>query len=135
MKYLLDTNTCIAALRNRGPIEVRRRLEVCVPGDLAVCSIVRLELLVGALRSAAPESNTQRVQQFPRGLESIAMDDRIADAAAPVRAVLEANGTPIGPHDLLIAATALVHGLVLVTSDLEFARVPGLTVEDWRVVL
>lgn len=45
---------------------------------------------------------------------------------------LECAGTPIGSHDLFIAAHARSRGLTLVTHNLrEFARVPGLKVADW----
>jgi tRNA(fMet)-specific endonuclease VapC len=50
-----------------------------------------------------------------------------------LRASLSAAGRPIGPNDLLIAATALAHNLTLVTHDLrEFSRITGLKVEDWE---
>lgn len=50
-----------------------------------------------------------------------------------VRVALEAEGAPIGPHDLLIAATALRHHAELVTRNIrEFARVPGLRCQDWH---
>ncbi|MEO5958497.1 MAG: PIN domain-containing protein [Opitutaceae bacterium] len=41
-------------------------------------------------------------------------------------------GTPIPENDLWIAAVALEHGLPVATRDIHFARVPGLTVLDWR---
>jgi tRNA(fMet)-specific endonuclease VapC len=42
----------------------------------------------------------------------------------------------IGPNDLLIAAIALAHGLTLVTNNTgEFARVPGLVLEDWQIAV
>jgi tRNA(fMet)-specific endonuclease VapC len=48
---------------------------------------------------------------------------------------IEAAGQPIGPHDLLIAATALRHGAALVTRNVaEFSRVPGLEVVNWHDV-
>ena len=53
--------------------------------------------------------------------------------AAVVLARLEADGRAIGPHDLLIAATALRHGAALVTRDVdEFSRVQGLELVNWR---
>lgn len=51
-----------------------------------------------------------------------------------LRADLTSKGTLIGPNDLLIAAVALVHNIILVTHNTsEFSRVPQLNVEDWRV--
>lgn len=52
---------------------------------------------------------------------------------ARIRAAIEAGGTPIGSMDYLIASIALAHDLVLVTRNTrEFARVPGLRMEDWE---
>jgi tRNA(fMet)-specific endonuclease VapC len=54
-------------------------------------------------------------------------------AATPRLAALEAAGTPIGPHDTLIAATALRHQATLVTRNVhEFSRVPGLLWLNWH---
>ncbi len=50
-----------------------------------------------------------------------------------IRAELTSKGQLIGPNDLLIAATALAHGAILVTHNTaEFSRVPGLIIEDWE---
>jgi tRNA(fMet)-specific endonuclease VapC len=64
---------------------------------------------------------------------SLAFDDRCAEEAGLIRLHLERSGRPIGPNDLLIAATARAHDLVLVTHNRrEFERIPGLRVEDWE---
>ena len=59
----------------------------------------------------------------------------VTDAAVEpaLLAELARRGTPIGPNDLMIAAIALAYGFTLVTHNTaEFARVPGLLVENWR---
>lgn len=54
-------------------------------------------------------------------------------SAAFIRLDLGRSGRPFGPNDLLVAATARAHDLVLVTHNTrEFGRVPGLRVEDWE---
>ena len=61
-------------------------------------------------------------------------DDRCLDSYGRIRSDLDRLGTPIGPNDLLIAATAMAHGLTLVTHNVdEFGRIPGLDIEDWEV--
>ena len=56
-----------------------------------------------------------------------------AVAYGQLREQLAREGTPIGPNDLLIAATARANGATLVTHNTaEFARVPSLAIEDWR---
>lgn len=67
-------------------------------------------------------------------VKPLPFDDRCAEEAAQIRANLAAQGKPIGPHDILIAATARAHDAVLVTHNIgEFARVTGLRLEDWEV--
>ena len=66
-------------------------------------------------------------------LASLPFDDRCAEEAAQIRADLVSQGKPIGPHDILIAATARAHDAVLVTHNIgEFARVTELRLEDWE---
>jgi len=60
-------------------------------------------------------------------------DDACAERYGIIRSELESAGTPIGPNDLMIAATALAHGATLVTNNVkEFSRVAGLRLEDWE---
>jgi len=60
MKYLLDTNVCIRYLNGRSD-GIRRMLEARAPGDVALCSVVKAELLYGVLKSARPQRNMERV--------------------------------------------------------------------------
>ena len=91
------------------------------------------ELRYGALKSRAPEAASARLDQFLAVPEILAFDAEAAEYHAHGRRALEAAGTPIGERDLVIAATALVHGLVVATANArEFRRVPGLGVEEWR---
>jgi tRNA(fMet)-specific endonuclease VapC len=70
---------------------------------------------------------------FCATLPWLPFDDRAAETHAVIRQELAKPGTPIGPYDLIIAATALVHDLILVTHNTgEFARVPKLRLEDWQ---
>ena len=59
------------------------------------------------------------------------VDEDVASAYSDVKADLFGQGTPIPEADIWIAATALVHGCVLVTSDAHFSRIPDLPIEDW----
>jgi tRNA(fMet)-specific endonuclease VapC len=132
MIYLLDTNVCVQYLRGRNP-SVLDRLQRTPPGDVRLCSVVKAELFLGALRSAKPEQNRAKVDAFIRPYESLPFDDAAAEIQAQIRHELETAGTPIGPYDLQIAALALAHGHTLVTHNTgEFSRVPGLLIEDWE---
>ncbi|MEO8900981.1 MAG: type II toxin-antitoxin system VapC family toxin [Polyangiaceae bacterium] len=132
MKYLLDTNACIACLR-RKPSPVVARLRARSPDDVALCSIVRAELLFGAERSQSPVNERTVVERFLAPFLSLPFDDHAASHYAHIRHVLERAGQRIGAHDLEIAAIALARGLTVVTHNVsEFARVPGLLWEDWE---
>ncbi len=131
MTYLLDTDICIGWLNRRRPA-LLHRLEQTDPRQLALCSIVRAELLFGALKSVRSAENLSRLAAFFAGFPSLPFDDQAADAYSLIRAELERRGTPIGSNDLMIAAIARSRSLILVTHNTaEFNRVPDLGVEDW----
>ena len=116
MKYLLDANTCIRIL-NSSDEEVMRRFKACQPADIVLCSIVNAELLYGARRSARVEFNLKRLEHFAAPLQTLPFDDRCTHDYGLIRADLAAQGTPIGANDLMIAAIARAHDLVLVTHN------------------
>lgn len=77
---------------------------------------------------------TRRVEQLLDAIDVLPLDTPADRHHADIRRTLERAGTPIGSHDLLIAAHARSRGLTLVTRNLrEFRRVPRLGVEDWSV--
>jgi tRNA(fMet)-specific endonuclease VapC len=132
MKYLLDANTCIRLL-NQDNARVAQRYRACQPADIAMCSVVRAELLYGARRSARVEFNLKRLEIFAAPLQSVPFDDRCAHDYGLIRADLASQGRPIGANDLMIAAIARAHDLILVTHNTgEFSRVVGLRIEDWE---
>jgi tRNA(fMet)-specific endonuclease VapC len=90
------------------------------------------ELEYGVHRSQHQAQNQQALVQFLVPLAILDFDYDAAVAYGHIRGYLEALGTPIGSLDTLIAAHALSQQLTLITSNpREFARVPGLTIEDW----
>ncbi len=132
MKYLLDTNVCVKYL-NGEPMTLLRRLQATDLEDIAVCSVVKMELLYGAMKSRNPDASWRRQQSFLKVFVSLPFDDIAALIAGRIRAQLAHLGTPIGFNDLLIASIALSHDLTLVTHNVgEFSRVEGLCVEDWE---
>lgn len=132
MKYLLDTNACIDHLRNGQRSHVTARLQIASIGSVCLCSVVRAELVYGAHRSQHRDKALYALASFWAGLDSLPLDDQAADICGELRASLAAQGTPIGPNDLMIAAIALSNNLTLVTNNTgEFSRVPNLSIEDW----
>lgn len=131
--YLLDTNACVTYLRQPQSL-LGMRLTAAPASDVRVCAIVVAELFYGAHRSAQSAANLVKVAAFLQQFISLPFDDAAAQEYARIRVQLEAQGQPIGPYDLQIAAIALVNGATLVTHNTqEFGRVPGLTIEDWEV--
>lgn len=129
MRYLLDTNAVIAAVNDRAG-RVARRLERCSLADVAVSTVVMHELYFGAYRSRRVDHNVANVDALRFEVVELNRDD--ARVAGRIRADLAARGAPIGPYDLLIAAQGLARGLIVVTANTrEFARVDGLSLEDW----
>lgn len=132
MTYLLDTNTCIRYLNGTSD-SIRREIESRRPENILLCSVVKAELIYGAIKSGNPDRNLKRLQRFTKLFSSLPFDDDAAEIYGQIRTRLERNGTPIGPNDLLIAATALAHSATLVTHNVrEFNRVEGLRYEDWE---
>ena len=133
MTYLLDTNICIYALKNRPP-EVLERLRALDPDTVAISVITVLELCHGAEGSVDPALAHQRLDRFLSPLRVILFDEEAARVGARIRADLQRRGTPIGDLDMLIAATALARDMTLVTNNLrEFERVAGLRTENWTI--
>ncbi len=131
--FLLDSNVCIRLL-NQTHYGIIQHFRQSLPSEIALCSIVKAELLYGARRSQHVEANLHLLKQLFNPLANLPFDDRCAEEAGQIRADLAAQGKPIGPNDLLIAATARAHDAVLVTHNTrEFARVTGLRLEDWEV--
>jgi len=129
-RYLLDTNICIAWLQNQE--SVVQRIVQAGEGHIWLCTPVKAELWFGACKSQRVADNQARLRVFFNSFPSLSFDDRAAEQVGDLRATLARAGTPIGPYDLQIAAIALAHGLILITHNTrEFARVPGLILEDW----
>ena len=130
--HLLDTNTCIHFL-NGSSKAVAVQMQLRPPSEIVLCSIVKAELLYGARHSERVEDNLRLLDQFFTPLASLPFDDRCAEEYGLIRAQLAAQGTLIGPNDLMIAATARAHDTTLVTHNIrEFSRVAGLRLTDWK---
>lgn len=127
--FVLDTNTLIYFFKGMG--RVAERLRTHSPQDIGIPAVVLFELEVGIARSTSPAKRQQQLAEMLAVVTVLPFGIAEAREAATIRAVLERAGTPIGPYDVLIAATALTSGYTLVTRNVqEFSRVPGLRIED-----
>ena len=102
------------------------------PRQIKIPSIVKAELLYGAHKSEQAKRNKDLVNTFLSIYEIIGFNDEATGIYAKIRSDLEKAGTIIGPNDLIIAATVLATGGILVTNNQnEFQRVSGLRLADW----
>ena len=128
--YVLDTNTVAYFFRREGRVAVR--LLATPPDQVAVPAIVAYELRFGLARLGNATRRIEQLEQFLSTIRVMPFDDAVARLAASVRVSLERAGHPIGPLDILIAATALSAAGTLITRNVsEFERVSGLQVENW----
>jgi tRNA(fMet)-specific endonuclease VapC len=131
MRYLLDTNICVLLIRQKSQI-VLQKLTQHPFTDIAVSAITVAELQYGVAKSVHTTQNQQALDYFLLPLTILPFDDRVATTYGEIRVYLEVQGTPIGAIDTLLAAQAVSYKLIFVTNNVrEFARVPGLTIEDW----
>ena len=130
MKFLLDTDTCIYALKQKE--NVLRQLLSTPREEVAISVITEAELRTGAAKSSAPAKTLRLIENFLRPLTLIDFTSDDAIVYASIRAKLERAGTPIGPLDTLIASQAVARKLTLVTdNEREFGRVTGLQLKNW----
>lgn len=131
MKFLLDTDTCIYALKQRR--DVLDQILAQNEDDIGVSVITEAELRTGVAKSDSPLKSLRMLENFLRPFTIVEFTSSDTTVYAQVRARLERAGTPIGTLDTIIAAQALAHDLTLVTNnEREFRRVPGLRIENWR---
>jgi tRNA(fMet)-specific endonuclease VapC len=127
---MLDTNALSELIRNpHGTLA--QKLNALEPHTVCTSIVAACELRFGAQRKGSAPL-THRVEQLLQALTVLPLDTPADEHYAHIRATLERSGTPIGSHDLFIAAHARSRGMTLLTRNLrEFQRVPGLAVEDW----
>ena len=134
MSWFLDSNICIDCLRGKTPF-IKHVFQTLEPAHIKIPSMVKAELLHGAVKSVNPKKNQELVELFLAPFEIVAFDDASAIEYGRIRSTLEAKGQVIGFNDLIIAATVIAHEGILVSANTrEFCRVDGLKLEDWAEV-
>ena len=133
MGYLLDTNIVSASLKQNVKINAKleevSRLEL----DIFISGITYYEIQRGLLRSNATKKLAW-FQQFCQDYPILFLNDlRIFEKASEIHADLTNRGKIIQDADILIAATAIIHNLILVSHDSDLARVKYLQLENWLI--
>ncbi len=130
LRYLLDTNIVIHVIKRR----TREVLDTFNQhaAHMAISAITLSELMHGAEKSERVSDNLRVIEDFASRLEVLPYGAKASQHHGQIRTSLEKSGRTIGVNDLHIAAHARSEGLTLVTNNVgEFARVPGLMVENW----
>lgn len=131
MRYMLDTNICIYAIKHK-PEQVFTHLQEHDPVDVCISSVTYAELVHGVEKSKAIEKNRVALALLLANIEIMNFDSLAAENYGKIRAELEKAGTPIGPLDMMIAGHAKALGYTVVTNNTkEFERVKGLKLENW----
>lgn len=129
MSFLVDTDICSAHLRENHRVSGRFQQH---SGSIYVSVITVGELLSWAFRLSTPAKYRIAVEELLSDLIVLNLDGEIARRFAIIRSVLLDQSKPAPPTDLFIAATALEHGLALVTHNTRhFGSVPGIRLVDW----
>lgn len=127
--YLLDTNICIFALRDK--YGVNERLEEVGREQCYVADVTVMELRFGAYKSEKKMENLRIVNDFISKVKVVPFAYTI-DAFYQEKIRLQNLGTPIEDYDLFIGCAAKVAGLTMVTDNVQhLSRIDGLNIENW----
>jgi predicted nucleic acid-binding protein len=128
--YLLDTDIVIYSLK--GHSTVKKHLERNRRGAIKISIATLMELYYGAYKSQKVASNLGKIKRIEDAIDIIPLGRDSAEIFAMLKAELEIAGTPLDDFDLILAACALSHDLILVTSNVKhFKRIQGLKLENW----
>jgi tRNA(fMet)-specific endonuclease VapC len=127
-RILLDTSAYSGILR--GDPRLARAMQEA--DEIAINAIVLGELKAGFRRGRHRERNEQELAEFlasPRA-RVFALDEETADRYAVILDSLRSAGNPIPTNDVWIAATAMQHGLRILTTDQHFRKIPQVVVDS-----
>ena len=129
MSFLIDTDICSAHLRDTRGVASRFTQYA---GRLSISTVSLAELYAWASREKSPPRHRDGLLALLSDMTILDVDHEVAWRFGQLRAGMLDRGQVVPGMDLLIAATALVHDLVMVTHNTRhFANIPGLRVEDW----
>ncbi len=129
--YLLDANHVSPLLTPGHPLRLRVFQQMEQGDGFGICIPVITETLFGvgiAPRAAANRAEWERVHAL---FSYYVPDETDAVAAADLQITLRKRGRQLATVDALIAAIALRHHLILLTTDRDFQAVPNLAQENW----
>ena len=129
MNFLLDTDTCSAHMRR--PAQLAHRFVQHI-GQLAISSVTLAELYAGAYKHSHVNRLLALIADLLTEVRVLDFDATCAQTFGQVRGPLLQQGLSVPTTDLMIASTALVHNLTLVTHNTtDYRNIPGLRLDDW----
>ena len=130
MNFLVDTNILSAHLRRPSGLSHRFQQH---SGRICTSAICLGELFVWAFARQDPKAGVHAIDQLLHYEVSVVVyEQNCAEEFGRLRLALMKQGVAFDPVDLMIAATALVHDLILVTNNTrDFERIPNLRLNDW----
>ncbi|HOB73032.1 MAG TPA: type II toxin-antitoxin system VapC family toxin [Phycisphaerae bacterium] len=129
---LLDTSTFSEILKRRNRVITRRSLDYLAEYGVFQISLITRYAILRGLKAKGAHQQIAEFERTCRRHRVLPVSDRVIVVAADLYANLRKQGQLIGDADLLIAATALIHRLSLVTGNtVHFNRIPGLRLENW----
>jgi tRNA(fMet)-specific endonuclease VapC len=130
-RTLLDSDILSALMRREKKVLDRSRDYLNSHAQLSLSLITRYEILRG-LKAKNASTQLDAFQQFCDTCQVLGITEEIVDRASDIYADLYRRGALVGDADILIAATALAHDLVLATNNLaHFSRIATLKIDNW----
>lgn len=132
-RFLLDSNAAGHYINRRKGVRERAIAEVARGNRIGICMPVLGELWFGVENSASRDRNAQRLMTAVADWTVWPYESKAAQEYGRIAAELKRTGHPIQQIDIMIAAIAqLLGNCTVVSSDTDFAGVPGLAVENWE---
>jgi len=133
LNIFLDSNICIYYLTGKYAA-ITEKIQIIDPIRIKIPSMVKGELLLGALKSNRRTENLKVLNAFLSYFEIIPFGDIESEIYSEIRAKLEKQGKVIGPNDLTIASIVIANNGILVTNnEKEFKRIDELRSENWII--
>lgn len=131
--YLLDTNICIYAIKNKSESVLRKIFENFNKG-IYISSLTVAELEFGVSNSKYPEKNRISLLEFLSIFTISPFNEKDAIPYGETKTSLRKSGNIIDPIDLLLSAQAISNDYIFVTNNTkEFSRIPDIKLEDWSL--
>jgi tRNA(fMet)-specific endonuclease VapC len=129
MNFLLDTDNCSAHMRR--PAKLAHRF-IQYTGQLAISTVNLAELYAGACKHSHSTRLLNLIADLLQEVHVLVFDAACAETFGQVRGTLLQPGASLPTTDLMIASSALVHDLTLVTHNTaDYQHIPGLRLDDW----